>query len=529
MAFPDIFLQGMAGGWSVQAGVEIDPAQPLEVDVVIVGSGAGGATTAEHLANAGFSVLVVEEGPLRTSTDFKMLEQQAYSELYQEGLGRTSKDGAITILQGRAVGGTTLINWTSSFRTPAPTLQHWAQEWQVAGLSETELAPWFTQLEQRLNVAPWRVPANQNNAVIQRGCEQLGWEWAVIPRNVTHCLNIGYCGMGCPANAKQSMLVTSLPAMLENKGRLIYRARAERLEYQQQTVTGLICQPLDQQALHGVGAPFTVKAKHYVLAAGSINTPGLLMRSKAPDPYQLCGTRTFLHLVNFSLAQFKQAVNPFYGAPQSIYSDQFQWNNGVAGAMSYKLEVPPLHPAFLASLLTNYAQPHAEVMANLPHTNAMLALLRDGFHPQSVGGRVQLRSDGSPELDYPITDYVWDGLRRSLLSMAEIQFAAGAERVMPLHTEGTLTSSWQAAKQQIEGLSLKRYRMRLGSAHVMGGCGMSEDPKRGVVNSLGQHHQLENLSVHDGSVFPTSVGANPQLSIYAISAKLTAGLISRLA
>ena len=129
MNFPDMFLQGIAAGWNVQPGTEVDPLQPVQVDVVVVGSGAGGATTAEYLAEAGYSVLVIEEGPLKTSSDFKMLEQQAYSELYQEGLGRVSKDGAITILQGRAVGGTTLINWTSSFRTPEATLQHWQDEW----------------------------------------------------------------------------------------------------------------------------------------------------------------------------------------------------------------------------------------------------------------------------------------------------------------------------------------------------------------------------------------------------------------
>lgn len=528
MNFPDMFLQGIAAGWNVQPGTEVDPLQPVQVDVVVVGSGAGGATTAEYLAEAGYSVLVIEEGPLKTSSDFKMLEQQAYSELYQEGLGRVSKDGAITILQGRAVGGTTLINWTSSFRTPEATLQHWQDEWQVSGFSQAELAPWFERLEQRLNIAPWAVPANANNAVIQQGCEALGWDWAVIPRNVTHCFNLGYCGMGCPANAKQSMLVTSLPAMLKQQGRLIYCARAERLDIQQQRVTGLICQPLDEQALQAQGQPFKVVAKHYVLAGGSINTPALLMRSKAPDPYQRCGKRTFLHLVNFSLAQFTRTINPFYGAPQSVYSDQFQWQAGVTGPVGYKLEVPPLQPAFLGSLLTAYGPAHAELMAQLPQTNVMLSLLRDGFHPESPGGTVQLNRDGSPVLDYPVTDYLWDGLQRALLSMAEIQFAAGAKQVMPLHTDGRLQRSWRAAQEHIKGLALQRYKMRLGSAHVMGGCNMSDDPRKGVVNSLGQHHQLANLSVHDGSLFPTSIGANPQLSVYAISAKLAAGLTQRL-
>ncbi|MBP8771530.1 MAG: GMC family oxidoreductase, partial [Thiopseudomonas sp.] len=121
MPIPDPFLQGIANGWQVQNASLLENDLQLEADVVIVGSGAGGATSAELLSAAGLRVLIVEEGPLRTSTDFKMQEPQAYSELYQEGMGRMSKDGAITIMQGRAVGGTTLINWTSSFRTPPET------------------------------------------------------------------------------------------------------------------------------------------------------------------------------------------------------------------------------------------------------------------------------------------------------------------------------------------------------------------------------------------------------------------------
>ena len=186
------------------------------------------------------------------------------------------------------------------------------------------------------------------------------------------------------------------------------------------------------------------------------------------------------------------------------------------------------YKSFLPSLLTAYGPAHAELMAQLPQTNVMLSLLRDGFHPESPGGTVQLNRDGSPVLDYPVTDYLWDGLQRALLSMAEIQFAAGAKQVMPLHTDGRLQRSWRAAQEHIKGLALQRYKMRLGSAHVMGGCNMSDDPRKGVVNSLGQHHQLANLSVHDGSLFPTSIGANPQLSVYAISAKLAAGVAQRL-
>ncbi|MFJ3485672.1 GMC family oxidoreductase N-terminal domain-containing protein [Pseudomonas sp. NPDC090202] len=528
MPVPDIFREGLARGWKTRDGSSLDQDLTLEVDVAIIGSGAGGGTSAEILSAAGLKVLIIEEGPLQTSSDFKMMEDQAYSTLYQEGIGRMSKDGAITILQGRAVGGTTLINWTSSFRTPEQTLEHWAREHGVQGHSPAEMAPWFERMEQRLGVAPWIMPPNANNDVIRQGCEKLGYSWHVIPRNVRGCWNLGYCGMGCPTNAKQSMLVTTIPATLENGGELLYLARAERLIIRDGKVLGVECLAMDPHCVAPTGRKITVKARHTVLAGGGINSPGLLLRSDAPDPHKRVGKRTFLHLVTFSAGLFEQTVNPFYGAPQSIYSDHFQWRDGVTGPMGYKLEVPPLQPALASTLLGGFGPVNAERMAQLPHTHMMLALLRDGFHPDSPGGSVQLRGDGTPVLDYQVSPYVWDGVRRALHSMAEIQFAAGARSVMPLHGDAGYVTTAAEARALIDGLSLEIFRTRLGSAHVMGGCAMGEDPQQAVVDSLGRHHQLENLSIHDGSLFPTSIGANPQLSVYGLTAKLATALAQRL-
>ncbi|MGH8352540.1 MAG: GMC family oxidoreductase N-terminal domain-containing protein, partial [Pseudomonas sp.] len=224
MPVPDLFAEGLARGWKTHNGSRLEQDLVLEADIAIIGSGAGGGTSAEILSAAGFKVLLIEEGPLKTSSDFKMQEAEAYPSLYQEGIGRMSKDGAITILQGRAVGGTTLVNWTSSFRTPEPTLEHWAKEHGVKGHSSAQMAPWFEKMEQRLGIAPWLLPPNANNDVIRAGCEKLGYHWKVIPRNVRGCWNLGYCGMGCPTNAKQSMLVTSIPATLEKGGELLYLA-----------------------------------------------------------------------------------------------------------------------------------------------------------------------------------------------------------------------------------------------------------------------------------------------------------------
>jgi choline dehydrogenase-like flavoprotein len=532
MAFPnDIYTDGIASGWKVVDASTLTAAQTLEADVAIIGSGAGGGLSAEILSQAGLKVLLVEEGPLKTSADFRdMQEARAYRDLYQGGgPGKASSDGAITLLQGRSVGGTTTINWTSSFRTPEPTLRFWAAEREVVGHSAEDMKPWFERVEQRLNIAPWATAPNANNSVLQRGCEKLGWESHVIPRNVKGCWDSGYCGFGCPVNAKQSMLVSTIPEALKNGATLIHRLRVRQLQHADGKITGAIGEALSaKDGRTPTGVTITIRAKHYVAAGGALNTPALLLRSQLPDPNQLVGKRTMIHPVVLTGAVMPHEINAFYGAPQSIASDHFQWVGGAAGPMGYKLEVPPIFPGIGAATFNVFGPDLQQGMADFPHSNTVLALLRDGFTPQSEGGTVRLGDDGNPVLDYDMTDYFWDGARRALLSMAELQFAAGAAKVRAMHIDSPYYTSWAEAKKGIAELPLKKFRTTLFTAHLMGGCAMSENAKRGVVNSRGRHHQVANLTILDGSVFPTSIGANPQLSIYGLTAQNATALVKEL-
>ena len=522
----DPIRDGTRSGWNVRASTSMADGTVLEADVIIIGTGAGGGTTAEILANAGLKVLMLEEGPLKSSDDFRMDEREAYRDLYQESAGRMSKDGAMSILQGRCVGGTTVINWTSSFRTPEPTLQHWASEFGVQGMSKDEMAPWFEKMEQRLNVAPWQVPANPNNAVLSRGATSLGIDWKVIPRNVSACWNLGYCGTGCPTNAKQSMLVTTIPAALQQGSELVYSARAERLIMEGRKVLGVEITALNDD-YQPSGSRLVAKAPHVIMACGAINGPALLLRSKAPDPHKRIGKRTFFHPTTFCFAEFDELIDPYYGAPQSIYSDHFQWQS-VDGPVGYKLEVPPLQPGLTSVLLLGHGHQHFSDIQKLPNLHAMIALLRDGFHPQSEGGSIELAGDGTPIIDYVINDYLWDGVRRSWLSMAEIQFAAGAKAVRASHVDSPWFTSWEEAKAGINALEFRSNAFTAGSAHCMGGLTMGEDQTRCLVDSNGKYHHLDNLYVFDGSVFPTSIGANPQLSIYGMACKQANKLLETL-
>ena len=525
---PDPIREGLARGWRVHGGPHAELPAQMSCDVVIVGTGAGAGITAELLTQAGLDVVLVEEGPLRSSSDFNQRESEAYPSLYQESAARKTADKAINILQGRCVGGSTTVNWTSSFRTPSSTLRYWQQRFGLTELTDEAMAPWFSQAERRLNVGPWLAAPNENNDLLRRGAIKLGISAAAIQRNVKACWNLGSCGMGCPTNAKQSMLVTTLPVALDKGARLLVQTRAQAFELTGNHVTALTCVAVNTDGTAVAGVSTRVVAKHYVVAGGAINSPALLKRSKAPDPHDLLGKRTFLHPVVISAATFEHKVEGWSGAPQSIYSDHFLETQPIDGAIGYKLEAPPIHPVIFASTLPGFGQVQADTLKSLPNTHTLLALLRDGFHEQSVGGTVTLRSDGTPVLDYTLNEFVMEGGRRAFLSMAEIQFAAGARTVLPVHEMASAYASWAQARDAINALPMKPLITRVASAHVMGGCAIAGTEEQGVVRPDGQHWQLENLSVHDGSLFPTSIGANPQLSVYGLANKLATGLAKRL-
>ncbi len=528
----DPIKDGLARGWKVMGGPFAPPPAQITCDVAIVGSGAGAGITAELLTKAGLKVVIVEEGPLKSSTDFNQKESDAYPQLYQESAARKTEDKAINILQGRCVGGSTTVNWTSSFRTPASTLKFWQDKFGLTDYNPDALSPYFEQAERRLNIGPWLTPPNENNDLLRRGAAKLGIPAQAIARNVKGCWNLGSCGMGCPTNAKQSMLVTTIPAALDKGAQLLVETIAERFELANGRVTSLICSPRAQNTAlaqtNSAQAAIKIVAKHYVLAGGAINSPAVLLRSGAPDPHGTLGKRTFLHPVVMSSAVFEQKVEAWAGAPQTIYTDHFLETQAIDGPIGYKLEAPPLHPVIFASTVPGMGQSQHDLLKAFPHNHTLLALMRDGFHDQSQGGKVKLRGDGSAALDYPLTDYVMDGARRALLSMMEIQFAAGAAKVLPLHEMAQTYTTWTEARDAVNALPIKPMLTKIVSAHVMGGCAMTGAEKQGVTRPDGVHWQIENLSIHDGSLFPTSIGANPQLSVYGVVNRLAQGLVKQL-
>jgi choline dehydrogenase-like flavoprotein len=492
-------------------GRSLRDGQTLDADVCIVGSGAGGAVTAALLQQAGFQVLVVEEGGHHTKADFHMREDEAFPMLYQEAGTRATKDLGFTILQGRAVGGSTVVNWTTSFRTPETVYAHWKKVHGVNELSYADVTPHWDEVEKRLNIN--QVPyeeTNRNNRLLYDGCKKLGLSVETTRRNVKGCMKSGYCGMGCPIDAKQSMLITYLPDAVAAGATVLSRCRVDKLIASGGTVERAECTILGDDGYNATGAKVTIKAKRFVLAAGAIGSPSILMRSGLAN--ELVGKRTWLHPVVPLAAKYGEPVESYYGAPQSVASHAHADRGDKIGLF---YEAAPLHPALAAIGTPGIGGEHLADMKSLPYTAVHIVLAIDGFSTEEQGGTVSLRPSGAPILDYKVPDRVVEGLREGVRTLLKLNLAMGAQSI----TYGELPAlrfKSEADLVQLDGFDCRRNT--LFSAHVMGGCQMGDDPKTSVVRSRDlRHHTLTNLHVVDGSVFPTSLGVNPQESIYGLA------------
>src|SRR5215468_10294522 len=244
----------------IYTGEEVRGGQQLQCDVCVVGSGAGGSVLAHELVSRGLQVVMLEEGGYHTRREFDLTEAKAFPNLYQELENRTTDDLSISILQGRSVGGGTTVNWCSSFRTPKRILDRWRDVFGVEGLSEDALRPHWEWIEKRLHIAEWpEERINPNNRVLWDGLGKLGYSRGLIKRNVNNCADLGYCGMGCPIDAKQSMLVTLIPDAVE-RGLTVYsNASARRLRTTGRRVTAVEAEILDAMTDKPSGKKLTVK------------------------------------------------------------------------------------------------------------------------------------------------------------------------------------------------------------------------------------------------------------------------------
>ena len=502
----------------ITQGAEITADVEESCDVLVVGSGAGGAVLAHGLVSQGLDVVLLAAGGYHTRRAFDLRETTAYPSFYQERGGRSTADLAITVLQGRTVGGSTTVNWTTCFRTPPRILAHWESVHGIEGLAEEALAPHFEAVEQRLSIEPWpEAVANENNRALLNGARALGWEANPLSRNVRGCANSGYCGLGCPVDAKQAMHVTYLPDAVAAGLRLYSDVEVRRLEVENDRVVGVDAAVMVRGRTEDAGPRVRVRPRVVAVCGGAINSPALLLRSGLNANGRV-GRRTFLHPVVAVIGRYGHRIAPYYGSPQSIGSHEFV-DRG-PDRVGFFLEAAPTQPmlASLASLLIGDRL--QAFLAQLPNLSSLIALQVDGLLPGQEGGTVTLRGDGRVSLDYPVQEPLIESMRQSHEVLARVHLAAGAQWAGTLHPEPHQVRS-EADLAALASLPYGAHEHPIFSAHQMGGCAMGPDPATSVVSAEHRHHAVPNLFVVDGSVLPTALGVNPSETIYALARRAT--------
>ena len=319
--------------------------------------------------------------------------------------------------------------------------------------------------------------------------------------------------MGCPVNAKRSMLVTLVPDAIDAGARLLFRARVDRVETSGGAVRAAHATLLDASGYAPTGRRATIRARRFVLSGGAINSPALLLRSGL-DHGGLVGKRTFLHPVVGVSGLHDDPIEAFVGAPQSAASHAFAHRGDDVG---FFMETAPIYPMLGAMALPGFGAGHRHLMETVARRTLHIALAIDGFHDSVPGGTVTLRPSGAPLLDYPLPPKIWEAFRTSTRRLVEIGLASGAREVQTLH-DPPLTFTSEKDLDRLDGAPWEPCRIAVFTAHQMGGCRMGDDPRTSVVRSQDlRHHTLDNLHVIDGSVFPTSLGVNPQESIYGLA------------
>lgn len=499
----------------------IAPEKELSVtcDVCVIGSGAGGAVAAAVLAGAGKEVLVLEAGNYYDDADFDGAELEGFQRLYTEGGFAGTQDHSVGFLAGECLGGGTVVNYCTSFRTPDDVRHEWAE----AG------APWIAGAEytksldavcERLHVNREQNRVSAREQVLERGLKALGWHVDAMPRNVVGCDQgkvCGYCGYGCAIGAKQSSTKTWLADAQAKGARFIVGTRAERIRIEAGTAVGV-------EGVSKAGHHVTVKCKVVVVACGAIHTAALLLRSGLDNEH--IGRHLHLHPVSNVCGVFNEEIRPWEGTMQAIYSDEFRRMTGNYGV---KFETTALQPVIAMAPLPwrNPAQ-FRSLMERFVNTCAIGVLLRDRH-----GGRVRIDSEGNPISSYSLSEFDRAHLRRGFLGAAKILEAAGAKLIYSPHAkycsyEPGKRGSIETFEQDMDSAGWDNGQVSLFSFHIMGTARLGDSPKISATNPDGETWEVKNLFVMDGSSFPSASGVNPMISIEAIAHRNSQALAAKL-
>ena len=496
----------------------IDRDGRLECDVVIVGSGAGGGAAAGVLAQAGLDVIVVESGDYYDDGDFDGSEYNALTNFYM-GAPSASHDQSISLLAGACLGGGTVVNYSTSFRTPDDVRREWAGHGVPAFASE-DYTRSLDAVYERLGVNQEHNSPSTREQKLQEGCVKLGWHIDAMPRGVRQCVQgkeCGYCGLGCRVGAKQSVVKTWLHDAHEAGTRLIVRTKVQRVLVEGGAARGIAGRTVE-------GHQVTIRSRAVIAACGAIHTPALLRRSGLAN--ENIGKHLKLHPASAVWGVFDEELKSWEGTMQALYSDQ---HRDLHDGYGLKYETAANHPhLFIAFSPWRGSHEHLGLMEGLGNSVPLGVLLRD-----RDGGEVRVGRDGEPVVRYRLSDFDAGHLRTGIDGAAQIFEAAGARRIFTSQSkwvayEPGASGSRSAFMDAADATGYGPGQVHLGSFHIMGSARMGGSSATSACDPTGQTWEVRDLYVFDGSSFPTASGVNPQISIQAIAHMGARGLAARL-
>ncbi|MFN8162262.1 MAG: GMC family oxidoreductase N-terminal domain-containing protein [Solirubrobacterales bacterium] len=477
-----------------------------ECDVVIVGSGAGGAVAAAELAEAGLDVLVLEAGG--------HYNRDNYPGDHLEAIARIYRDAGLTIAEGRppipvpvakVVGGTTVINSGTCFRAPGPVLENWRNRYGIGWAGELDAD--YAEAEQFLRVTqldPERM--GRNGQLAMEGAAAIGASGAPIHRNAGSCVQCSSCPFGCEIDAKRGMHVSYLPRAVAAGARIRAGVEARRVLTEGGRAAAVECR-VRGKGRRGRG--YTVRARRAVIAAGgALGTPELLQRSGLGGRH--VGRNLHIHPACWVGARYDEEVRGWDGVMQSYYVDQ--WED-----LGILLEATFTPLAFGGAWLGGAGRDHQRAMLDFGHVGSIGVHLSD-----RSSGRVGLGSEGSLRASYGLTREDAGRLAHGIARAAEVHFAAGATEVYPnIARVGVLRPGDLAT---FESTDFKPSELRLEAFHPMGTARISADPGEGACAPDGSVNGTSALYVADASLFPTSIGVNPMMTVIAFAKQIARGL-----